>query len=366
MKIIFDNIIFWLQRSGGGSVYWSELIKRADKLEEIEVLFYDQNVSSKNFFRTNLSLKNIKKESLYNIRIIRYIPFTEKVNHKSIFHSSYFRISNSKNAINVTTIHDFTTEKFRKGLARWVNFNQKKYAIKKSKGIICISENTKKDLLYFFPDTDESKIKVIYNGVSEDFFYINEDFNINEKDKRFVSLKNQRYLLYVGHRTNYKNFNLAVKAAQKFKKNYKFVVVGESFNRDEKKYISKYFENDEIILINGLQNKELNFLYNKAFALLYPSSYEGFGIPIVEAMKTRCPVIAADNSSIPEVAGNAAILIKDIDEKKIAEAINKLQVGNFRNQLIEKGVQQSKKFDWDYTFRSYIDYYKKLYNESNI
>lgn len=366
MRIIFDNIIFWLQRSGGGSVYWSELIKRADQLRDIEVLFYDQDIPSDNLFRTHLALGNTRKESLFNLRIRRYISFTKKVQCKSIFHSSYFRISNSKNAINVTTIHDFTTEKFRKGLARWVNFNQKKYAIKKAAGIICISENTKKDLLFFFPDTDESKIKVIYNGVSEDFFYIDEDFNIADKDDRFVNLQNQKYLLYIGHRTSYKNFNLAIKAAQKFKKEYTFVVVGEKFDRNEKKYISKYFTEDEIILISGLQNKELNFLYNKAFALLYPSSYEGFGIPIVEAMKTKCPVIAAHNSSIPEVAGNAAILIKDIDEEKISDAIHSLFVKEFRNELVEKGIQQSKRFNWDHTFRSYIDYYKKLYNESDI
>ncbi len=364
MRIVFDNIIFWLQKSGGGSVYWSELIKRADHLKDADVSFYDQDQITHNFFRTNLIVQNVKTESFLSLTIRRYLPFTKRIEDKSIFHSSYFRISNSSKAINVTTIHDFTAEKFRKGLPRWVNFQQKKYAVKKSKGIICISENTKKDLLLFFPDTDEKKIRVIYNGVSSDFLFIEEDFNIADKDSRFTELKNQEYLLYVGHRTSYKNFDMAVKAAFQFKDHYKFVVVGEKFTADEKKYVEKYFDNGEIILISGLHNKELNFLYNKAFALIYPSSYEGFGIPIVEAMKAKCPVIAAQNSSIPEVAGKAAFLLENIDEYKIADAISLLSHPEIRHKQIEQGIAQSKRFDWDRTFLSYLEFYTQLYNEN--
>lgn len=364
MRVVFDNIIFWLQKSGGGSVYWAELIKRADRLKDVDVFFYDQDRITNNFFRTNLVVQNVRTESFLSLKIRRYLPFTKSIKHKSIFHSSYFRISNSSKAINVTTIHDFTTEKFRKGLARWVNFQQKKYAIKKSKGIICISENTKKDLLFFFPDTDEKKIRVIYNGVSSDFLFIEEDFNIADKDSRFLELRNEKYLLYVGHRTDYKNFKMAVKAAFQFKDHYKFVVIGEKFTAAENKEIEQYFDKHEIILISGLHNKELNFLYNKAFALIYPSSYEGFGIPIVEAMKAKCPVVAAKNSSIPEVAGKAAIIIENIDEHKIANAISLLSNPETRHKQIEQGIIQSKKFDWDRTFLSYLKFYTQLYNEN--
>lgn len=366
MKLIFDNIIFWLQRSGGGSVYWAELLKRANQLKDSEATFYDQDTRIENFFRSTLNLNNVKKEKFAILKIRRYLPFTKKIENKSIFHSSYFRISKSKNAINVTTIHDFTIEKFRKGLVRWVNFQQKKYALQNSKGIICISENTKKDLLYFFPDIDEDKIKVIYNGVSRDFSFIEKDFNIADFDERFKYLQNQKYLLYIGHRTDYKNFNMAVRAAAKFKDQYKFVIIGEKFTTDEQKFVNSYFDKNEPILISGLQNKELNFLYNKAFALLYPSSYEGFGIPVVEAMKTGCPVIAGNNSSIPEVAGDSAILIDHIDHNKISEAIKKLSDLNLRGLMISKGFKQSEKFNWDNTFASYLEFYQELYYENNI
>lgn len=362
MNIIFDNIIFSLQKSGGGSVYWTELIKRFNSDNNLDVCFYEHEESTANIFRSDISLHNLKRESFLNLKIRRYLNFTKPVNEKSIFHSSYFRISKSPNAINVTTIHDFTTEKFRTGLAKWVNLKQKKYAVYNSAGVVCISENTKKDLLHFCPNVDEKKIRVIYNGVSDDFFYIDDDFNISEKEERFSNLENYKYLLYIGHRTNYKNFPIAVETAAKFKDKYKLVVVGEPFTEDEKTFVESKL-GDNYLLLSKLRNKELNFLYNKAFALLYPSSYEGFGIPIVEAMKTHCPVIATYNSSIPEVAGDAAILCENTNEKEFAKSVQCLENKSFRDNLIEKGIEQSKKFNWDKTYQEYLEFYQELYNK---
>lgn len=363
MKIIFDNIIYSLQKSGGGSVYWTELLKRHNESDENKVEFYEQTEPNENIFRKGLNLKNICKESFLNLTIRRYLNFTVPIKEKSIFHSSYFRISSSKNAINVTTVHDFTTEKFRSGLARWVNLQQKKHAVMNSSGIICISENTKKDLLHFIPNVDPKKIKVIYNGVSNDFFKIDENFDISKQDNRFQNLENYKYLLYIGHRTTYKNFPIAVETAAKFKNKYKFVIIGEAFNEEEQLLVNSHFNADEYIIVSKLDNVGLNALYNTAFALLYPSSYEGFGIPIVEAMKTHCPVIASNNSSIPEVAGDAAILCKNIEVSEFEKAVLKLENINFRNNLIEKGIAQSKKFNWDNTYNDYLLFYKELYQK---
>ena len=200
-----------------------------------------------------------------------------------------------------------------------------------------------------------------YNFIS--LSEIEEDFSIQDKEKRFKSLENQKYLLYVGHRTeSYKNFNVAVKAASLVKEKYKLVIVGEALSDEEKKFVEKEIGN-RYLIISKLKNKELNYLYNKAFALLYPSLYEGFGIPIVEAMKTKCPVIAVNSSSIPEVAGNGAILIDNINPLAIFESLKRLENSEFRNQLTERGLKQSEKFNWDNTFNLYIDYYTYLYNK---
>jgi len=362
MKIVLDNIIYSLQNSGGGSVYWTELIKRFKASHKDEVLFFEQKEPNSNIFRKNLELGAVKKETFLSLRIRRYLNFTRPIKEKSIFHSSYFRVSRSKNAINVTTLHDFTTEKFRTGLARWINLMQKKHAVKNSHGIVCISENTKKDLLHFIPDTDQSKIKVIYNGISEDFFKIEEEYDISSKDPRFSGLENYKYLLYIGHRTSYKNFPVAVEVASRFRNKYKLVIVGEPFNNEEKAMVEEKLGNDYVI-VSKLDNKGLNSLYNKAFALLYPSSYEGFGIPLIEAMKTHCPVVASKNSSIPEVAGDGAILCENADASLFENSLLKLENEEFRNNLITKGVEQSSKFNWDLTFNKYYEFYQELYNK---
>ncbi|UHO39176.1 glycosyltransferase family 4 protein [Chryseobacterium capnotolerans] len=208
---------------------------------------------------------------------------------------------------------------------------------------------------------ENKKIRVIYNGVSDDFFKIEHNFNLGEIDKRFLSLEDTKYLLFVGRRNSYKNFHLVVKAACLVKSEYKLVIVGEELNKEEYALINKYL-GDHFIIFNKLDNNKLNYLYNKAFVLLYPSLYEGFGIPIVEAMKAHCPVIAANNSSIPEVAGDAAILYDNINENLIVDGIKKLESTSFRADIIKKGIQQFPKFDWNKTYLNYLEFYKELYD----
>ncbi|WP_294208417.1 glycosyltransferase family 1 protein [uncultured Chryseobacterium sp.] len=364
MKIIFDNIIYNLQNSGGGSVYWTELIKRFNNLNSDEIVFYEPKEPNQNIFRKELVLKNVKKETFLNLSIRRYLTFTIPVRSKSIFHSSYFRISKSKNAINITTIHDFTTERFRRGLARWVNLQQKRYAVKNSDGIICISENTKKDLLYFCPNVDEKKIRVIYNGVSDDFFKIKDLSNFKLSNFGFEKFQNKKLVLFVGHRTSYKNFDKAVLAFAKLNNNnYHFVIVGERLNESELNLVEKNITKNDFTVLNGLNNEKLNLLYNISFVLVYPSSYEGFGIPLVEAMKTGLPFVASHNSSLPEVAGDAGIIVKELSSEIISIAISSLEKQDLRQEIISRGFIQSDKFNWDRTFKAYHDFYKELYNE---
>lgn len=363
MRLVLDNIIFSLQRSGGGSVYWTELTKRISKMND-DTIFFDQKEPNDNIFRKTIDLKNVEKEAKWVLAIRRYLPFTEKISGNFIFHSSYYRYSSSPNAINVTTIHDFTTEKFRKGIAREVNLFQKKRAVKKSQGVICISENTKRDLMHFMPNTDENKIRVIYNGVSNDFFYIEKEFNIADKEPRFDTLENQKYLLYIGHRTGYKNFKFAVEAASKYKGTLKLVVVGEPFTTDEKDFVDSKL-GASCLQISKLNNESLNYLYNKAYALLYPSSYEGFGIPIIEAMKTKCPVIAFKNSSIPEVAGKCGLIYDNESHDSLVDGIEKLKSNELRERLTDEGILQAEKFNWDNTAKQYLEFYKELYDSKN-
>ena len=204
MKIIYDNIIFSGQKTGGISVVWYELLKRIILDARFVCLFIEDSNCKNNIFRKKLSLNNVLIKKGLLLKFKKYFNPKISLNNKFIFHSSYYRTSNNPNAINITTVHDFTYEYFSKGLKRYIHTYQKNKAIKKSDFIICISENTKKDLLKFVNGVDEKKIRVIYNGVSENYFQLK---NVNSN---LLPFDKNSYVVFVGARNGYKNFNFAV------------------------------------------------------------------------------------------------------------------------------------------------------------
>ena len=354
MKIVLDNIIFCLQKAGGISVYWSELVSRLNN-REYSYFFHSKN---NNIFGSSLKFKNTDYE-IFPAKLLRYVPFTKRLPSKSIFHSSYYRISLQKDVANVTTVHDFTYEYFKSGLPRIVHSMQKSLAIKKSDGIICVSENTKNDLLDLYPEIDQKLITVIYNGVSEDFY---PDIKTSDSlEKLFPDLVNKKYLLFIGDRSAYKNFNVVVEVLKGLKDFYLVIVGGGRFNSKELSFISSI--EAKVYHFQGLHSSRLNVLYNNAFCLVYPSSYEGFGIPVLEAMRAGCPVISTKFSSLPEVAGEAGLLIDSIDADKIIEKLAELEDEDFRNKIIEKGWVQSANFSWDKCFNETFCFYQEVFDK---
>jgi mannosyltransferase len=133
------------------------------------------------------------------------------------------------------------------------------------------------------------------------------------------------------------------------------IVGGENISDKEKELFQK-----EYLHFQGISTKDLNILYNNAFCLLYPSSYEGFGIPIAEAMKAGCPVVSSNRSSIQEVADDAGLLVDKIEVEEFVKVILKLENKEFRDKLILKGLEQAKKFSWDKCFEETLEFYKEV------
>ena len=359
MTVIIDLIAFSLQKSGGVSVYWYEIINRMLIQSDSEHLFIEENRQKENIFRKELKIQEnhiINEKTRLSNYLSRYREINLKISNKDfIFHSTYYRtltkvVKKRNNVKEVVTVHDFTYEHFSKGLKKWVHCYQKKKAISAADVVICISENTKKDLLYSYPQFSSKDIRVVYNGVSIDYFRIPE-----LKSENNIS----PFFLFVGSRTDYKNFDFTVKAIAQTK-DFILKIVGGNLNDKELLMLNKLIPNRWQSYIN-IANKELNILYNSAFALIYPSSYEGFGIPLLEAMKAGCPFIACNSSSIPEVAGDAGILIDKLEVSLFNEAVSMIDVN--REDIVKKGFKQANNFSWDKCYKETLQVYKELYKK---
>ncbi len=359
MNLIIDLVAFSLQKSGGVSVYWYEIIEKMLTESGIKPLFIEENGEVENIFRQELKIQDnhiiSEKTKLFNY-LSRYREINLEVTNKNfIFHSTYYRtlskvVKNNNRVKEIVTVHDFTYEHFSKGLKKWVHSYQKKKAISAADVVICISENTKKDLLYFYPQFSSKDIRVLYNGVSSDYNEISE-----LKSENSIS----PFFLFVGSRTDYKNFDFTVKAIAQTK-DFTLKIVGGNLNDKELFFLNSLIP-DRWELCVSVNNKDLNILYNTAFALLYPSSYEGFGIPIVEAMKAGCPFIALNCSSIPEVAGNAGFLLETLDISSFNDAV--LCIKKDREEIIKKGFIQANKFSWEKCYQEVLEIYKEVYTQ---
>ena len=358
IEITYDNIIFNLQDSGGISVVWKELLQRALGDKGLMTRFIDG--PSRNIFRKHLSISGdlIINDplSLVPLSLRRYLnPF---IKGKGLFHSSYYRTMSSDDFINITTVHDFTYEYFMRGVPRIVHEFQKGRAINNSDRIICVSNNTKNDLLRFHPRVRESCIRVIYNGVDNSYSPIRGK---NETDiKKLVPFSSGEYLVYIGDRKSpYKNFRLAAEACSILR--LPMVIIGGGpLTKSDSEFLSVKPGVDNYRHLKGISNQEVNIIYNHALCLLYPSLYEGFGIPVIEAQKAGCPVICANFSSIPEVAGDGAYILDDISQESIADTIKQIvKFPSERDRIIQRGIRNADNFSWD---KCYLET-RKVYQE---
>ena len=352
MRVHYDNIVFSLQKAGGISTYWSELINRLLR-DDIDVVF--EEFKHENIVRNTLTIKEtLVNKSLKRFLIMeRFKPIRLINKEPFIFHSSYNRRTDNPNAAQVTTVHDFVHEKFYRGLRRRLHLLQKNHVLRSADAIITVSENTKKDLLSYHPTITEDRIKVIYNGVSSDFYPLAE-----EQKQLIPDCGSRPFLLYIGSREHYKNFDFTIKLLRETT-DFDLYIVGAALDKKEINLLQqkipgrwKHF--------NHISNNKLNELYNMAFALIYPSMYEGFGIPLLEAMKAGTPFLALNNSSIPEVAGNAGLLLESADIPMFRNALE--AIGNNRQSFIDKGFVQAGNFSWEKCYQQTLSVYKELTN----
>lgn len=234
--------------------------------------------------------------------------------------------------------------------------------IRKAMRIIAVSQSTKDDLIHCL-DIPGERISVVYEGIDHRVFR-----PVRQR------IYHHPYILFVGTEHPRKNFTTLLKAFSQLKseprfKKLKLVKVGDAggqetdFRSQTMGVVESLGLVDEVIFTDFIPETDLPTHYSGAEALVFPSLYEGFGFPVLEAMACACPVITSNTSSLPEVAGEAGIMVDPQNINSLAEAMSKvLTDGKLRNNMIRKGLEQAKGFSWEKTAEQTLEVYHKVEN----
>ncbi len=370
MKIFFDHKIFVNQNYGGPSRYIVNLVSNLNQIENLKAKVFapmhinnylDQlKVKEKGLgFKIPMSTQ-INKYNKIKRKLMEANDFINKFSIKGfqpdIYHTTYYdksSLSNSKNM--VITVYDLIHELFRDEYGFSKNYLPKDIILKQACHIICISESTKKDLVNIY-NINPKKITVIYLATN---------FSSYKNHKDFEKVIDGKYFLFVGSRWKYKNFSNLLKAISinsHLQKNYKLVLFGGGpLVKDEINLINELKINKKnIVHLNG-NEYFLKSLYKNAEFFIYPSKYEGFGIPILESFSQSCPVLCSNTSSLPEVAGDAVLFFNPNEPEEISSTIDKFisSIEN-KNILIKKGLKRLNLFSWSKCAQQTFKVYQKI------
>jgi glycosyltransferase involved in cell wall biosynthesis len=358
MKIAVNTRFLLKNKLEGIGIYTQEIFKRVVKLlpqHEFYFLF-DRNFDREFIFAENVTPVIVSPYARHPVLwywwFERAVPKILKENDIELFISPDGYGSLHIDIPQMITVHDLAFEHYVKHTPFLVN-NYYRYFVpeycRKADKILAVSEFTKQDIISSYK-IDAQKIEVVHNGTDESIFSFRHDAHILSN----YHLKEKEYFIFIGAVHPRKNVLGLLQAFEHFKNTYqhphRLVIVGRKawMNKELESFYAGMQHKNDVTWIEKTDRSHLFEILSHAFALVYPSFFEGFGIPIIEAMSAGIPVITSNLSSMPEVAGNAAILVnpKDIDE--ISTAMNQLVMSNdLYKELIEKGKLRSKDFSWD-------------------
>lgn len=356
MKILFDHQIFALQRYGGVSKYFFEILSNLPREEWDSTVLFSNNEYYKSLNLRYLSFCPQKKiKGIYHILNELNKPYTLwriLTSDCDVIHLTHFNSPRFFDRLNkpvVVTFHDMNFSLWDKNeyLAKL-----QRNSVDKADKIVCVSNNTKNDLVNMWGVPD-NKIQVIYHGVSSIQHAAYENGRIVEYP----------YILYVGQRKTFKNFNRLVRAFKNItsnNKDLKLVCTNLPFTAEEYVLFKELDIIDRVISISASEVQMAN-LYYYAELFVYPSIYEGFGMPILEAMSYSCPTVIANASCFPEIAGDAAMYFDPLNIDEMTEAIKLLLNDDaLKSKLIEKGLLLCNKFTWKKSAQEHRELYTKM------
>jgi len=376
MKIGIDIRTLLDARPSGVSEYVLNLLKEMFKLDTANEyrLFYNCFGDCPNlpeFKQANVKL--IKYN--YPNKVLNYLlfkifnyPKLDKDLAVDVFFMPHLNfIGLSVGAKSLLTVHDLSFLKYPEFFSARKNFWHRmvkaKKLLKRFSLVIAVSENTKRDIVEL-GGINPDKVRVIYSGVGEEYKklpLINYQFSVKRvRDKYNLP---ERFILYLGTIEPRKNVDGIIRAYNQLRvmscelRDYKLIIAGARGWKSEniyREWDKSAFKND-IKFLGYVEPDDKIYLYNLASVFIYPSFYEGFGFPPLEAMACGVPVVASFASSLPEVVGDAALMVDPYNINDLAGALEKVLVDeNLKNKLIARGLEQAKKFSWRETARAYL------------
>ncbi|MGE0638533.1 MAG: glycosyltransferase family 4 protein [Bacteroidia bacterium] len=360
MKIAVNTRLLLHNKLEGIGRFSFETLKRITQNhpEHQFIFFFDRHWHEEFIFSDNITPVALFPPSRHPFLWYWWFEFSVAAalkKHKAdIFLSPDGYLSLSTNVPQIPVIHDLNFEHYPQDLpflySKYYRHYFPKYA-KKAARIATVSEFSKKDIVQQY-GIKSDKIDVVYNGCNENFKPLTAEVK-EETKKRFSNAC--PYFVYVGAQHQRKNLQNLFRAFDEYKRdgsNFKLLISGHKkwwTLEMEEAYAAMNYK-DDVIFTGRLSEEDLVNVLASSEALVYVSYFEGFGIPLVEAMRCNVPVICANTTSLPEVAGKAALLVNPFEVNEIVLAMKKLTTDNqLRAQLIAEGQQQSKQFTWDIT-----------------
>jgi mannosyltransferase B len=312
----------------------------------------------------------IRENKLMPYKVYDFLTKKIKISHNLIFgtksdiyHFFNFTIPKNIKGKVINTIYDTVFISAPETMGDRKEIEEYKYGAKKSDLIITISESAKKDIINHL-QVPEDKIRIVYPGIDlEKYSKIIEKKELKKIREKYKLP--EKYILYLGTIEPRKNIERIVKSFLEyknlFKSNIKLVLAGGKGWKYDKIMELVEQNKDKIILTGYVEEEDKVLLYKMSEIFVFPSLYEGFGMPVLEAMACEIPVITSNVSSLPEVAGEAGVLVDPLNEKEMVEAYDRiLSDENLKREMIKKGIEQSKKFQWKESAKKLEKIYEEL------
>lgn len=381
MKIGIDCRVLMDKQYSGVAAYTNNLLLTLldiDKKNQYK-LFYNSFLKSDQrlhaFERDNVEIiKSNHSNKVFNYglqKTLAYPKIDKLMKGLDIYFAPHFNfISLSKEAKFVLTIHDVSFLRYPEFFSFRQNFWHRSLAIKKllkrADVVVAVSENTKQDLIELL-NVPEEKIKVIYSGLNQ---AKTKYFSQEKRDKYFKEQGiKSGYILYLGNIEPRKNINTLISSYNLLRqenedlKNTQLILAGAPAWKIKKAMLNwkKSPYKEDIILTGYVSEEEKEYLYSGAKVFAYPSFYEGFGFPPLEAMSHSVPVVASNVSSLPEITGKAAILVDPYRREEIVEALAiAIQDKAMREKMITLAQEQIEKFNWESSARAYLKLFESF------